>query len=68
MKHQEDASDRKNDEEEKRDPPETKSITEAKAMGFHLHGKDMKEEVVKHQHGSFQIRIWYSSSENGPPH
>lgn len=68
MKHQEDASDSEDDEEEARDPPEAERIGESKAMAFYPHRKDVEEKVVIHEHGALQIRIRYSSSENGTPH
>jgi hypothetical protein len=36
-------------------------------MALHLRGKDMEEEVVIHNHGSLQVRIRYSGSEDGSP-
>jgi hypothetical protein len=68
MKHQEYASDRKNDEEEKGDSSQAECIRETEAVTFYLRREDMEEEVVIHHHRSFQIRIRYSSSENGAPY
>jgi len=67
MKHQEDTGDGEDDEEKARNSSETEGIGESKAMALHLRGKDMKEEVVIDYHGSFQIGIRYSGSENGSP-
>jgi len=36
-------------------------------MAFHLRREDMKEEVVVHHHGAFQIGIRYARSEDGAP-
>ena len=68
MKHQEYASDRKNDEEEKGDSSQTEGIRETEAMALHLRWEDVEEKVVEHEHGSFQIGIGYSGSEDRTPH
>jgi hypothetical protein len=65
--HQKDTRDGENDEEEAGDSAEAEGIGEPKAMALHLRGKDMEEEVMKHHHGSLQIRIRYSGSEDGSP-
>jgi hypothetical protein len=67
MEHQEYARDRKNDEEEKGDSSQAERISESKAMAFDLCREDVEKEVVVDQHGSFQIGIRYSSSEDGSP-
>ncbi len=67
MKHQEDASDSQNEKEKARDPSEAEGIGESETMAFHFHREDVKEEIVIHQHRSFQIRIGYSGSEDGTP-
>ncbi len=68
MKHQEYASDRKNDEEEKGDASQAEGIGKAKAMAFHLRREDMKEEVMIDHHGPFQIGIGYPRSEDRAPY
>ncbi len=68
MKHQEDASDSQNEKEKTGDSSKTECIGESETMAFHFHREDVKEEVMIHQHGSFEIRIGYSGSENGMPH
>jgi hypothetical protein len=68
MKHQEYASDRKNDEEEKGDSSQTEGIRETEAVTFYLRREDMKEEVVIDEHGALQIGIGYSGSEDRTPH
>ena len=67
MKHQEDTRDGENDEEKAGDSAEAEGIGELKAMVLHFRRKDMKEEVVIHHHGSLQVRIRYSGSEDGSP-
>jgi hypothetical protein len=68
LEHQKDASDGEDDEEETGDPSETEGVGEMEAVPFYLCRKDVKEEIVVYQHGAFQIRIRYSSSEDGPPY
>jgi hypothetical protein len=46
VKHQEDSSDRKNDEKEARDPSQAKCIREAEAMALYLGREDMEEKVI----------------------
>ncbi len=65
--HQEDTGNGENDEEKAGDSAEAEGIGESKAMALHLRGKDMEEEVVIHHHGSLQVRIRYSGSEDGSP-
>ena len=67
MEHQNDSGDREDEEEKTRNSSEAKGIRESKPMAFHFHREDVKEEVMIHQHGPFQIRIGYSGSENGAP-
>ena len=67
MKHQEDSSDGEDDEEKARNASEAEGIGELEAMAFHLRREDMKEEVMVHHHGAFQIRIRYPRSEDGSP-
>ena len=67
MKHQKDARNSKDDKKEAGNTSQTEGIGESKAMALHLRGKDMEEEVVIHHHGSLQVRIWYSGSEDGSP-
>jgi hypothetical protein len=68
MKHQKDARNSKDDKKEAGNASQAEGIGESKAMALHLRREDVEEEVMIHHHGSFQIRIRYSSSENGPPH
>ena len=65
MKHEKNTGDGEDDEEETRDPSQAEGISESKTMAFHLGREDMEKEVVIHHHGSFQIGIGYSSSEDG---
>ena len=67
MKHEENAGDDEDDEEETRDSSQAERISESKTMALHLGREDMEKEVVIHHHGSFQIGIGYSSSEDGSP-
>jgi hypothetical protein len=67
MKHQEDTGDGEDDEEKAGNSAEAERIGESKTMALHLRGKDMEEEVVIHHHGSLQVRIRYSGSEDGSP-
>ncbi len=67
MEHQEDASDRKNDEKETRDSPQAECIGESEAMAFDLSRENMEEEVVVDQQGPLQIRIRYPGPEDGAP-
>jgi FKBP-type peptidyl-prolyl cis-trans isomerase len=67
MKHEKDTGDSEDDEEEAGDSSETEGIGESKTVAFHLGREDMEKEVVIHYHGSFQIGIRYSSSEDGSP-
>ncbi len=46
MKHQEDASDSKNDEEETGDPSQAECIRETEAVTFYFRWEDMEEKVV----------------------
>jgi hypothetical protein len=46
MKHQEDASDRKNDEEETGDPSQAECVRKTEAVTFYLGREDMEEKVV----------------------
>ena len=68
MEHQENASDGEDDEEKAGDPPQTESVGESESVTFHLHREDMEEKIVVHHHGSFQLRIRYSGSEDGAPY
>jgi hypothetical protein len=68
MKHQEYASDRKNDEEETGDPSQAERVGELKAMALDLCRKDVEEEVMIDEHGAFQIGIRYSCPEDRTPH
>lgn len=68
MEHQEDACDSKDDKKEAGNASETECIGESETMAFHLHREDMEEEVVIDEHGSFQIGIGYSGSEDRTPH
>jgi hypothetical protein len=65
--HQEDPGDGEDDEEKAGDSAEAEGIGESKAMALHLRGKDMKEKIVVHHHGSLQVGIRYSGSEDGSP-
>ncbi len=67
MKHQEYARDRKNDEEKKGDSSQTECIRKTEAVTFYLRREDMKEEVVIDEHGSLQIGVRYSGSEDRTP-
>ena len=67
MKHQQDTRDGEDDEEKAGDSAEAEGIGELKAMALQLRRKDMEEEVVIHYHGSLQVRIRYSGSENRFP-
>jgi len=64
MKHQEDASDRKDDEEETGNASQTERIGELKAMAFDLCRENVEEEVVVDQQGPLQIRIRYPRPED----
>jgi hypothetical protein len=68
MKHQEYASDRKNDEKEKGDSSQAECIRETDAVAFDFCRKDMKEEVVIDEHGPLQIGIGYPGSEDRTPY
>ena len=67
MEHQEDASDRKNDEEETRDSAQAEGVGEFEAVGFDLCREDVEEEVIVDQQGPLQIRIRYPGPEDGVP-
>ncbi len=67
MEHQKDTGDGEDDEEKAGDSSEAEGIGESKTMAFHLGWEDMEKEVVIDKHGSFQIGVRYSSSENGFP-
>ena len=67
MKHQEDASDRKNDEEETRDSAQAEGIGEFEAVAFDLCRENVEEEVIVDQQGPLQIRIRYPGPEDGAP-
>jgi len=67
MKHQKNTGDGEDDEEETRDPSQAERISESKTMAFHLGREDMEKKVVIHHHGSFQIGIRHSSSEDRSP-
>jgi len=64
MKHQEDAGDRKDDEEETGNPPQAERIGELKAMAFDLCRENVEEEVVVDQQGPLQIGIRYPRPED----
>jgi hypothetical protein len=68
MKHQEYASDRKDDEEETGDPPQAKCIREAEAVTAYLGREDMEKKVIIDQQGTLQVRIRHSGSEDRAPH
>jgi hypothetical protein len=68
MKHEEDASDCKNDEEEAGDSSQAKRIREAEAVTLYLGWEDMEEKVVIDQQGTLQVGIRNSGSENRAPH
>ena len=67
MKHQEDSCDRETDKEKAGNASQTECVRELKTMAFHLHGKDVKEKVVKHQHGPLQFRVGNPGSKDGSP-
>jgi hypothetical protein len=68
MKHQEYASDRKNDEEETGDPSQAECIRETEAVTFYLGREDMEKKVIIDQQGTLQVGIRRSSSEDRTPH
>ncbi len=68
MKHQEDASNRENDEQEAGDPSQAECIREAEAMTLYLGREDMKEKVIIDQQGALQVGIRHSGSEDRAPH
>jgi len=68
MKHQEDASDCKNDKEETGNAPQAERIGKLEAMPFYLRREDMEEEVVVDQQGTLQIRVRYPGSEDRTPY
>jgi hypothetical protein len=67
MKHQEYASDRKDDKEETGNASQAERIGELKAMAFDLCRENVEEEVVVDQQGPLQIGIRHSSSEDRAP-
>ncbi len=68
MEHQEDASDRQNDEEEERDPSQAECIGESEAVAFDLSREDVEEEVVIDDEGPLQISIGDPGSEDRAPY
>jgi hypothetical protein len=68
MKHQEYASDRKNDEKEAGDPSQAECVRKAEAVTLNLGWENMEEKVVVDQQGTFQISIGHPGSEDRPPH
>lgn len=68
MKHQEDSCNGEDDKEEAGNTPQAERISESEAMAFNFYRKDVKEEVVKDEHGPFQIGVRYSGSEDRTPH
>ena len=68
MEHQEDPCDSKDDEKETGNASKAERIGELDAVAFHFCGKDMKEEVVIDEHGSLQIGVRYSGSEDRTPY
>jgi len=67
MKHQENTCYRQTDKEKAGNASQAECVRELKAMAFHLHGKDMKEKIVKHQHGPLQFRVGNAGSKDGSP-
>ena len=67
MKHQEDTSDRKDDEKEAGDSSQTECIREAEAMTLYLGREDMEEKVIVDQQGTLQVGIRHSGSEDRAP-
>jgi hypothetical protein len=65
--HEKNACHGEDDEEKARDSTKAKGIGESKAMTLHFGGKDMEEEVVVHDHRSFEVGIRYSGPEDGLP-
>ena len=51
MEHQKDARNGEDEKDKAGNASQTERVRKAKAMRFHLHGEDVKEEVVIHQHG-----------------
>jgi hypothetical protein len=68
MKHEEDASDCKNDEEEAGDSSQAKCIREVEAVTLYLGREDMEKKVVIDQQGTLQVGIRHSGSEDRAPH
>ena len=68
MKHQKDTRNREDDEEQTGDSAQAERVRESKAVAFYLRREDMEEEVVIDEHGTLQIRIGDSGSENGTPY
>jgi len=68
MKHQEDTSDRKDDEKEAGDPSQAECIREAEAVALYPGREDMEEKVIIDQQGALQVGIRHSSSEDRAPH
>jgi hypothetical protein len=68
MEHQEDPCDGEDDEKKAGNASQTERIGEPNAMPFDFCGKDMKEEVVIDEHGSLQIGVRYSGSEDRMPY
>ncbi len=46
---------------------QAEGVRKEKAVRFHLHGEEVKEEVVIHQHRPLQIRIGNPGPEYGSP-
>jgi len=67
VKHEENAGDGEDDEEETGDPSETERITEFETVSLHLRREDMEEEVIVDQQRPFEIGVRYSSPEDGTP-
>jgi hypothetical protein len=68
MEHQEDACDGEDDKKETGNTSQAERVGELKAMTLDLCREDVEEEVVVDEHGSFQIGIGYSGSEDRTPH
>jgi hypothetical protein len=67
MKHQEDAGNGKNNEEETGNSSQAEGIRELQSMPFDLCRKNMKKEIVVDHHRPFQIGIRYPGSEDRAP-
>ncbi len=68
VKHQKDASDRKDDEEEAGDSSQTECIREAEAVTLYLSREDMQKKVIIDQQGTLQVGIGHTGSEDRAPH